>query len=53
MQNFICILLLQKNYGGKFSTEKVEQIIHNLCVTSVVQVSSTLINISPNCALST
>ena len=44
----ICLLLLQKNFGGKFSAEKVEQIIHNiLCVLllNVVQVASTLINI--------
>ena len=47
----ICLLLLQKkkkNNGGKFSAEKVEQIIHNiLCdfLLTDVQVSSTLINI--------
>ena len=46
----ICFLLLQKNYGGKFSAEKVEQIIQNiLCdlLLTDVQVSSTLINIKP------
>ena len=45
----ICLLLLQKNFGGKFSAEKVEQIIHNtLCdlLLTVVQVSSTLNNIN-------
>ena len=52
MQNFklFCLLLLQKNYGCKFSAEKVEQMMHNiLCHLSltVVQVSSTLINIKP------
>ena len=30
MQNFICLLLLEKNYGGKFSAEEGEQIIHNI-----------------------
>ena len=46
----IYLLLLQKIYGGKFSAEKVEQIIHNiLCdlLLTVVQVSSTLINTKP------
>ena len=45
MQNFkFVFLLLQKNYGGKFSAEKVEQIIHNiLCdlLLTDVHVSST------------
>ena len=27
MQNFTCLLLLQKNYAGKFSAEKIEQIM--------------------------
>ena len=43
-------LLLQKSDGGKFSAEKVEQIIHNiLCdlLLTDVQVSSKLINIKP------
>ena len=26
----ICLLLLQKNFAGKLSAEKVEQIIHNI-----------------------
>ena len=46
----ICLLLLQKHFGGKFSAEKVEQIIHNiLCdlLLTGVQVSNTLINIKP------
>ena len=45
----IYLLLLQRNYGGKFSAEEVEQIIHNiLCdLLLAVQVSSTLINIKP------
>ena len=50
----ICLLLLQKNFGGKFSAEKVEQIIHNiLCdlLLTGVQVSSTLINIKPKLCL--
>ena len=43
----IGLLLLQKNFGGKFGAEKVEQIIHNiLCdiLVTVVQVSSIYID---------
>ena len=46
----IYLLLFQKNYGGRFSAEKVEQIIHNiLCdlLLTTLQVSSILINIKP------
>ena len=45
---------MQKEFGGKFSAEKVEQIIHDiLCdlMLAVVQVSSTLINIKPKLAV--
>ena len=50
----ICLLLLPKNFGGKFSAEKVELIIHNILrdlMLTVVQVSSTLINVKPKLAV--
>ena len=50
----ICLLLLQKKFSGKFSAEKVEQIIHNiLCdlLLTVVQVPITLINMKPKLAV--